>query len=187
MFEYFKGNVTKVKDSHIILEVSNIGYKIHVHNPNSYEHDSKIILYIYQKITENKTELYGFGTPSNKELFLTFLKVKGVGPSIAFNLAHCDKNKMSLALGNKDVNYLCTFKKVGIKLAHQIILELGTLDFSETSITDRNVDEIYAILSSMGNEDKIIKEFLNIHLNLSHTKEDVIKEFYVYKKRDHQR
>ncbi len=163
MYDYMYGIVTNIEESHITLEVNHIGYKIHVNKGQSYSLGCEYQIYLYQKLSEKESLLFGFSTSQNRKMFLTFLNVKGIGPQIALDLAGSDINSLNNALKNSDVNYFCTFKKVGKKLAFQIINELGTLGL-ENVINNSSNEEFISIIIAMGFKRQDAIEFLDQQL-----------------------
>ncbi len=83
MYDYIKGIVTDIKSNAIVVENNNIGYLVYVSNPYSYEIGNTYKVYIYQQITEDSNNLYGFKTIEEKELFLKLISVKGLGCKMA--------------------------------------------------------------------------------------------------------
>ena len=62
MYNYFNGIISDINSDSIILEVNDIGYKIFVSNPFSYQVEEKCRVYLYNHIREDEYSLYGFKT-----------------------------------------------------------------------------------------------------------------------------
>lgn len=177
-----KGTVVSVEKSHIVLEVMNIGYKLIVHNPSIDVLNQKLTFYIYQQVLEKEFRLYGFESKMNKEMFLIFMSVKGVGVQIAFNLALCSYDKLLETLSNNDVNFFCTFPKVGKKLANQIIIQLNSCDFEQVTSLKIN-KELHNILLTLGYTDSEIGSYLRQNKLTSNIDYEVNKFILHTKKR----
>ncbi len=162
MYEYMIGIITDIQNNHIILEVNHVGYRVLVNKPTYYSLNSEYKVFLYDVVREKEILLYGFSTLIHKELFITFLNVKGVGPQIALNLSAKNPSEIHNALNNKNVNFFTAQKKIGKKLATQIILELSTS--FEISGTENHVDELIIVLKSMGYSQLQIDNFLDNNL-----------------------
>lgn len=151
MYEYIKGLVVNQESTYIVLENNNIGYKIHVPNPYSFELGEHKI-YIYQHIREDESTLYGFETKEELELFLNLIDVSGIGPKTALPmLATGSVSGIMDAISRENVLYLTKFPKIGEKIAKQIILDLkGKFKLQvEKEYIDSNI-ELVEVLRGLG-------------------------------------
>ncbi len=180
MYSYMIGTVTEVNTNHITLEIENKGYIIYVPNPIIYSLRCEYKIFIYHHVSEKTEMLFGFSTSIHKLMFLKFLNVKGIGTQTALILANCDQKALSMALRNNDVNFFCTLPKIGKKLAHQIILELGT-DFIDVT-KDSYIEELTVVLTQLGNDKHDIDLFIQTNTLNRRLQED-INNFIEYKKR----
>ncbi len=179
MYEYLIGKVTDIKDNHIILEVNHIGYLIIVNNPHNYSLHCEYQVFIEQIIREKEHLLYGFEKVIHKEMFLTFMNVKGVGPQIALNLAGKDINEISYALSSKNVNYFSSQKKIGQKLANQIIVELCTS--FDNLFVDSTSKELELVLLGMGYSHLDISSYIS-NSSISGDLNQDVESFIYYSK-----
>lgn len=167
MYEYIVGKVALVKSNYIVLDNNNIGYAIYVANPYSYHIDNEYKVYIYTQIKEDEHLLYGFGKEEEKELFLSLINVKGLGPKLAMViLSHGDISYVKEAIEKEDISYLKKFPKVGDKVARQIILDLkGKLAKGDTKYDEHQ--ELISVLENLGYKSVDIKRILpNISKNI---------------------
>ena len=161
MYDYIIGKVTYIKNNAVVVENNGIGYLIYVSNPYSFEINKDYKVYIYQHITEDENNLYGFKTIEEKELFLKLISVKGLGCKMALPiLAVGQIDGIMDAIERENILYLKKFPKIGDKLAKQIILDLkGKLEFIGVGISDDEVEseqELKEVLLGLSNKEKEI-------------------------------
>ena len=77
MFEYMRGQLTKIRSNAVVVELGGIGYLIHVANPYAYSSqlNQELTIYLYQAIRDDAHTLYGFRDEAEKELFLHLISV----------------------------------------------------------------------------------------------------------------
>ncbi len=163
MYEYLKGEIVDIFSDSIVVEVSNIGYKILTANPYAYSQGENTLVYTYFNVREDVHELYGFKTKEVRDLFLKLIKVNGVGPKSALAIiATDDIHGLINAIEKADVSYLTKFPKLGAKTASKVILELkGKLqlktDDDSPLSENRELADALEALSALGYKDKDIK------------------------------
>ncbi|MCJ0952034.1 Holliday junction branch migration protein RuvA [Mammaliicoccus sciuri] len=137
MYAYIKGIVTQLYPSHIVVEANGIGYEIQT--PNSYRFQSQLDketqVFTQLIVREDAQLLYGFVNLEEKDMFLSLIKVTGIGPKSALAiLATSTPNEVAIAIENENESYLTKFPGIGKKTARQIILDLkGKLIITEES------------------------------------------------------
>ncbi|ASE33962.1 Holliday junction branch migration protein RuvA [Mammaliicoccus sciuri] len=137
MYAYIKGIVSQLYPSHIVVEANGIGYEIQT--PNSYRFQSQLDketqVYTQLIVREDAQLLYGFVNLEEKDMFLSLIKVTGIGPKSALAiLATSTPNEVAIAIENENESYLTKFPGIGKKTARQIILDLkGKLVITEES------------------------------------------------------
>lgn len=162
MFNYFKGIVNEINCDSIIIEVENIGYKIFVSNPYSYNLQEEYKIYLYNHIREDEYSLYGFITKEELEMFLKLLNVKGMGPKICLGLFSTGSiNGLIDAINKENILYLKKFPKVGEKLAKQIILDLKGKLTTQTDLFQYDSRELIEVLESLGYKSNDIKKIID--------------------------
>ena len=127
MYEYLKGTLVKITPTYIVLEVSGIGFLIHVANPYTFSTlvNAAIQIYTHQVIREDAHTLYGFSDETEKQLFLQLISVSGIGPKSALAIIAADDNVgLVTAIDSGDIKYLTKFPGVGKKTASQMVLDL---------------------------------------------------------------
>lgn len=176
MFEFIKGIIDDIDAGYIVVNTGNIGYKIFVGNPYSYNIDEEYKVYVYEHIREDEDTLFGFKTKEERDFFLKLINVKGLGPKMALPmLASGSLEGIIDAIERENILYLKKFPKIGDKVARQIILDLKGKLVSKTEeikiIDDELVEALKALGYKSGDINKVIK---NVPTNL--TIEEKIKE-----------
>ncbi len=127
MYEYLKGTLVKITPTYIVLDVSGIGYLLHVANPYVFSNlvNADIEVYVHQVIRDDAHTLYGFTDETEKRLFLQLISVSGIGPKSALAIIAADDNiGLVTAIDSGDIKYLTKFPGVGKKTASQMVLDL---------------------------------------------------------------
>jgi holliday junction DNA helicase RuvA len=177
MYSYFKGSIKEIEGDHIVIEVNNIGYKVFVSNPYSYNIDESIIVYLYNHIREDEYSLYGFISTVEREMFLKLINVKGMGPKTALGLlATGSINGLIDAINKENILYLKKFPKVGEKLARQIVLDLkGKMESKDNLYETDETEELISVLENLGYSKNDIKRVIP-NIDKSNTLEVQVKE-----------
>ena len=180
MYDYIKGIITDLKNNAIVVDNNGIGYLIYVSNPYSFEIGNEYKVYIYQQITEDSNNLYGFKTIEEKDLFLKLISVKGLGCKMALPiLAVGSIDGIMDAIERENILYLKKFPKIGDKLAKQIILDLkGKLEFIGTGTSEDELqtsEELKEVLVGLGYKEKELKPVL-ARVDTSLPIEDQVKD-----------
>lgn len=177
MFDYIIGKITDIKSNSIVVENNGIGYLVYVANPYSFELNKEEKVFIYQQITEDSNNLYGFKSIDEKDLFLKLISVKGLGCKMALPiLAVGSIEGIKDAIERENILYIKKFPKIGDKLAKQIILDLkGKLGVVATGSVAVEENELYDVLLGLGYKDKEIKPVL-VRIDNTLAIEDQVKE-----------
>lgn len=126
MYDYIKGQVTRLTPEYIVLEQSGIGYCIITPNPYAFRiNDMEQKVYIHMHVREDAMQLFGFKTIEQRELFRKLIQVSGIGPKGALAiLASGNPSQVVAAIETEDEKFLTKFPGVGKKTARQMILDL---------------------------------------------------------------
>ncbi|MDV5976170.1 UNVERIFIED_CONTAM: Holliday junction branch migration protein RuvA [Streptococcus canis] len=128
MYDYIKGQLTKITAKYIVVETNGLGYIINVANPYSFTDsvNQSVTIYLHQVIREDAHLLFGFHTEDEKDVFLKLISVSGIGPTTALAIVAVDDNQgLVNAIDTSDIKYLTKFPKIGKKTAQQMILDLA--------------------------------------------------------------
>lgn len=129
MIASIKGICVEVEGETAIVDVSGVGYEIYASASTLGELQNQIKknvqLSIYTHVREDQLTLFGFISKLEKSLFLSLLKVNGIGPKVALNiLSGAGFERIYEFIENGDAKALSSLPRVGKKTAEQIILTL---------------------------------------------------------------
>ena len=123
------GRLASKTPDQILLDVSGVGYLIHIPLSTFYElpeQESPASLWIHTHVREDALALYGFLTERERSLFLLLLGVTGIGPRVALTvLSGIPPTELVDALRRQDVRRLVAIPGVGKKTAERMVLELA--------------------------------------------------------------
>ena len=175
MIYYLKGIVYKVFEDSVVLEVNNTGYQVLVSHPTDYVEGEQIMLFTYQVIREDEEYLVGFNSEKEKAVFMSLIKVKGLGPKSAINaLSATTPDQVMNAIASNNVAYLKKLPGIGAKAAAQIILDLkGELTGSKGDPS--LYEDVYEALKSMGFKGAAIDRVLASINEPNATSEEILK------------
>lgn len=127
MFAYIKGTVQRKTEKYIIVLHSDLGYKVFLKESDreKLKVGEEIELHLYHYIKDDTSDLYGFKTLQELEMFELLLSISGIGPKAALGilqLASVDQIKQAVASGDSSI--LTRVSGVGKKTAERVILEL---------------------------------------------------------------
>ena len=128
MIAFLRGRVLDKFPNRIILDVSGVGYEVHVPLSTYYEigeTGSDLSLRVHTHVREDTLQLFGFLTPLEQLLFQRLIGIGGIGPKLAVSvLSGIDSRELVVAVQRADVARLTRIPGVGKKTAERIVLEL---------------------------------------------------------------
>lgn len=145
MIAFLKGEIAELSPTHVLLNVNNVGYEVHI-SLQSYAYlqkaaDKQCFIHTHMHVREDAHLLFGFTDLKEKELFLHLISVNGIGPNSArtiLSYSTCDDLSQSIINGN--VAQIQKIKGIGPKTAQRLILELkDKLVKSEILNTDKTL------------------------------------------------
>lgn len=129
MIAQLRGNVVRTEADCVVLDVSGVGYLVHVPAPllaRLEECAEEVVLLTHLVVREEELSLYGFTNPAELQLFRLLLGVGGVGPKVAMALLSVlGGDSLARALSASDTASLTKVPGVGPKLAQRLCLELS--------------------------------------------------------------
>lgn len=128
MYHHFSGKIIEKQIDQVVVDCQGVGYSLTITEP-TYQALPKIgessFIYAHLAVRENDHQLYGFYSKEERALFLQFIKVSGVGPSLAMSILNqANLGDLVQAVISSDVAMLTKFKGIGKKTAERIIIEL---------------------------------------------------------------
>ncbi|MDD3285381.1 MAG: Holliday junction branch migration protein RuvA [Patescibacteria group bacterium] len=127
MLAYLKGRILAKSNNYLILEVNNVGYQVFVGEVflSSLKTGEESELYISHQVREDASDLYGFRSLNELNLFSLLLSVSGVGPKSALGvLAIASPDDVREAVVRGDAALLTKVSGIGKKTAERLVLEL---------------------------------------------------------------
>ncbi len=127
MISHLSGTTLFVRESHLVLDVRGVGYKVHC-TARLLEHartTGTLSLHVHTVVREDALELFGFVAAEELELFHMLIGISGIGPRSALGIIGLESvERLVSAIGHGDVGYLTKVSGVGKKSAEKIVLEL---------------------------------------------------------------
>ena len=127
MISFISGQIIDEEEGAITLLCRGVGYEVTCStNTLSDVKDRQVVqLWIYTHVREDQFNLFGFSSKVEKKLFLSLIKVNGIGPKLAIQvLSGASLDHIISAIEAKDVKALTALPRVGKKTAEQMILTL---------------------------------------------------------------
>lgn len=176
MIYYLHGSITKILTDSVVIDVNGVGYIVLVSHPDHFNEGEIKTIYTHQVIREDEQYLVGFISEQEKAVFLSLIKVKGLGPKSAINaLSATTPEQVISAISSNNVTYLKKLPGIGAKAAAQIILDLkGELAGGEKG--DPSIyDDVYEALKEMGFKGAAIDRVLATINEPGASMEDVLR------------
>jgi len=173
MIGYLKGRLVEVSSETAILDVGGVGYEILASGNTLSDLQNllgrELIVWIHTHVREDAFQLFGFADKEEKNLFLSLLKVNGVGPKMALSILSGGRvQQIHDMIENSDAKALSSLPKVGKKTAEQIILtlkgKLVLLDKAEAGARKKMPSlhpEIASALMNLGFKPLAVEQFVS--------------------------
>jgi len=157
MISFLRGRVRAKQPGYIILEVAGVGYQVFIGDNLAAELKLGVDyeLFTHHQVREEASDLYGFKTIDDLQLFELLLTVSGVGPKSALGiLAIASSADIKETIIRGDAHLLTKVSGIGQKTAARLVLELKTkinrivgdsTDLSQVVLS--GTDEIDALMS----------------------------------------
>lgn len=136
------GTVIDTADSTLTLDVSGVGYELHVPlgavGRATAARDGRVVLFVHTHVREDCLELFGFASESERAVFRRLIEVPNVGPRTALAiLSALPAPELARAVEQRDLARLTSISGVGKKTAERLVLELrGKLEQIDGLATD---------------------------------------------------
>jgi Holliday junction DNA helicase RuvA len=106
-----------------------VGYLITLPLPvwDGLQNDDQKTIITYHYIREDRCDLFGFLEETDRELFVEFLNLSGIGPKTALELAGIPRDYLIDAAKMDDVTRLQKIKGIGKKTAEKLLVDLKQL------------------------------------------------------------
>ena len=151
MIYSLRGKINAIEEGSVAVEMSNgVSYEVLVSHPDDFTMGEDVLIYTHEVIREDEEYLVGFKNKDEKLVFLSLIKVKGLGPKTVIQaLSTTTPENVMNAIASNNVAYLKNLPGIGAKAAAQIILDLkGQLTGSKGN--PKMYDEVYDALKGLG-------------------------------------
>ena len=176
MIYFLKGKVVLIDGDTVVIDVNNVGYQVLVSHVNDYIVGEEVLVYTYNVVREDEQYLVGFQSLDEKNVFLSLIKVKGLGPKSAIGaLSSTTPQEVVAAISSNNVAYLKKLPGIGAKAAAQIILDLKG-ELTGGSKGDPGVyEDVYDALKAMGFKGAAIDRVLATINEPGASSEDILR------------
>ena len=176
MIYFLKGKVALVDGDTVIIDVNNVGYQVLVSHIDDYEVGDEVLVYTYNVVREDEQYLVGFSSLDEKSVFLSLIKVQGLGPRTAIGaLSSTTPQQVVQAIASNNVAYLKKLPGIGAKAAAQIILDLKGQLTGGTKGDPGVYEEVYDALKGLGFKGVAIDRVLATINEPDATSEEVLR------------
>jgi len=184
MISYITGKIVHKQNQKVtVLTSGGVGYLVGVMPMLFLELvlNSEVTLYTYLAVRENALDLYGFKDLRERDLFMKFLDVTGIGPKTALHLLSLGTvDEISSAIGRGDVDYLTKVSGIGKKTAERIVVELRSKINDQRSTnseqTSENLGEVVDALVSLGYSREEARDLIKDLDSKDKTSEQLLRE-----------
>ncbi len=128
MIAHLSGTLLSKNPNSVIVDVSGVGYEVNIPVSTFYELEdagTNVKLRIYTHVKEDALQLYGFKTARERELFINFISVSGIGPKIGIALlSGMSADELIASIKSNNLARLTLIPGVGKKTAERLIVDL---------------------------------------------------------------
>lgn len=160
MITHIQGRLVEKNPTDVVIDCNGVGYLIHIslHTFSKLPTSENVKLYTHLQVREDAHTLYGFSSPTEREIFRLLISVSGVGASTARTmLSSLSPQQVTEAIAAEDVVTIQSVKGIGLKTAQRVILDLkdkilkvyGLEDVSAVS-SNTNKNEALSALETLG-------------------------------------
>jgi holliday junction DNA helicase RuvA len=128
MIAHLNGTLLTKEPNAVIVDVAGVGYEVNIPLSTFYELESEgsnVQLRIYTHVKEDALQLYGFKTARERELFVNFISVSGIGPKLGIALlSGMSADELIASIKSNNLARLTLIPGVGRKTAERLIVDL---------------------------------------------------------------
>ncbi len=184
MIASIKGKIVEYLENTVILEAGALSYEVFVpvsvlqrlqENQDS-DGNVRLITYHYLQISPASANeiLVGFLNEVERDFFLDFIKVSGIGPRAAVKALNKSIGEIAQAIERSDTKYLKGLPGIGEQKAKEIVAKLQSKMSKYTLIRDK-VTEVAPKRNSSDFEEEALTILLQLQYKKSEA-EDMIKK-----------
>ena len=163
MIDQISGKIISINENYVVLAVGGFGIKVNISAAfaSKLVNEDLITLVTYLNVREDALDLYGFKNESERNLFLMFISISGIGPKLAISiLSGVEIEELKSNILSGDIKSLTSIPGVGAKTAKRIIIELKD-KLSKTTTTELGFEDNFG--------SKISKDVLSALVGLGYS------------------
>lgn len=158
MISSISGKIIYTTNDSLIVDVHGIGYEVFVpkHFLIEIQAGESVFLYTYLVVREDLLALYGFQAAEEKQFFLLFLGVEGIGPKLAMSVvSNLSLDTIRRAVISEQSDVFSRVPGIGKKTAQKILIHLQgkvglSADGSEMRMGTPIDDQVLEALTGLG-------------------------------------
>jgi len=128
MIAHLSGTLLFKDPNSVVVDVSGVGYDVNIPLSTFYDlgdEGSSVKLRIYTHVKEDALQLYGFNTERERQLFVNFISVSGIGPKLGIALlSGMSADELIASIKGNNLARLTLIPGVGRKTAERLIVDL---------------------------------------------------------------
>lgn len=168
MIHHLKGDITEREEDYVVIDVNGVGYKVFVSSETQLS--GKVMLFCFMHYTGKDVKLYGFKEKENLAFFKDLMKISGIGPKAALQLASiAPMDEFKEAVKREDKDVIKKVLKIGRKKGERVIFEVARRQIKIEK------DDAFEALKGLGFETKDIDAVLE-QIPKDKDKEEKVKE-----------
>ena len=172
MIAHLNGTLLFKQPNTVVVDVSGVGYEVNIPLSTFYEladTGSNVQLRIYTHVKEDALQLYGFRTARERELFVNFISVSGIGPKIGIALlSGMSADELVASIKNNNLARLTLIPGVGRKTAERLIVDLREKMTAMAASQGEQEAGVQLEPISVSPEDSVRSDALSALLNLGY-------------------
>jgi Holliday junction DNA helicase RuvA len=172
MIAHLSGTLLSKNPNSVIVDVSGVGYEVSIPVSTFYELEdtgSNVKLRIYTHVKEDALQLYGFKTARERELFINFISVSGIGPKIGIALlSGMSADELIASIKSNNLARLTLIPGVGKKTAERLIVDLREKMAALSSAQIDQESGSPAATAEVSSEDSVRSQALSGLMNLGY-------------------
>jgi len=179
MIAHLSGTLLSKQATSVIVDVGGVGYEVSIPLSTFYELEdtgANVQLRIYTHVKEDALQLYGFKTARERELFINFISVSGIGPKLGIALlSGMSAEELIASIKTNNLARLTLIPGVGRKTAERLIVDLRE---KMTALAAAQVEEQTGAKPSAVSaspEDTVRSDALSALLNLGYQRSSAEK------------
>lgn len=172
MIAHLSGTLLSKQATSVIVDVSGVGYEVNIPLSTFYDLEdtgSPVKLRIYTHVKEDALQLYGFKTARERELFINFISVSGIGPKLGIALlSGMSADELIASIKTNNLARLTLIPGVGKKTAERLIVDLREKMAALSTTQQEEEPGAKPVTEEISSEDSVRSQALSGLMNLGY-------------------